>query len=93
MHITGSDMIEQVQKFSQRARAFMCAYLALEKQEETIVGDINGEKSAPVKIEQMVKQFNTHRCAFDFDRGFINSVIVMQEEDKAEEAERTSKHR
>ncbi len=69
----------------------MCAYLALEKQEEKSVGDINSERSVPVQIEQMVKQFKTHRCAFDFDRGFINSVIVMQEEDKAEEAERTSK--
>ncbi len=49
----------------------MCAYLALEKQEEKSVGDINSERSVPVQIEQMVKQFKTHRCAFDFDKGFI----------------------
>ena len=27
------------------------------------------------KIEQMVKKFRTHRCALDFDRGFINGIL------------------
>jgi hypothetical protein len=39
-----------------------------------------------LKIEQMVKQFKTHRCVFDFDKGVINSVIVMQAEDKVEQS-------
>ena len=28
-----------------------------------------------VDIENMVKNFKTHRCALDFDRGFINAVL------------------
>jgi hypothetical protein len=45
----------------------------------------NESTSVPVKIEQMVKLFKTHRCALDFDWGFINSVIVMQTENDVEE--------
>jgi hypothetical protein len=33
-----------------------------------------------VKIEQMVKQFKTHRCAVDFDGTFIRAVIIKKEE-------------
>jgi hypothetical protein len=33
-----------------------------------------------VKIEQMVKQFKTHRCAVDFDGAFIRAVIIKKEE-------------
>jgi hypothetical protein len=33
-----------------------------------------------VKIESMVKEFKTHRCALDFDSAFIKSVIIKQEE-------------
>jgi hypothetical protein len=79
---------ERVRKFSQRARAYMCAYLALEKEKEMQTGEQtkqNDLNSVPVKIEQMVKQFKTHRCALDFDRGFINSVIVMRTETLDEE--------
>jgi hypothetical protein len=25
-----------------------------------------------IEIENIVKQFKTHRCALDFDKGFIN---------------------
>jgi hypothetical protein len=66
----------------------MCAYLALEKEKEMQTGEQtkqNDLNSVPVKIEQMVKQFKTHRCALDFDRGFINSVIVMRTETLDEE--------
>ena len=31
----------------------------------------------PVKIEKLVKQYKTHRCALDFDKSFINSSIVV----------------
>jgi hypothetical protein len=27
------------------------------------------------KIEQMMKDFKVHRCALDFDRGFVNSEL------------------
>ena len=76
---------ERVRKFSQRARAYTCAYLALEAEKQTSntveENKINEANSIPVKIEQMVKQFKTHRCALDFDAGFINSVIMKTTED------------
>ncbi len=54
---------EQVRKFSQRARAYMCAYLALEKEKGVTTGEQtkqNESTSVPVKIEQMVKLFKMH---------------------------------
>ena len=33
----------------------------------------------PIKLEQMVKQFKTHRCAMDFDHGFCKTIF--KEED------------
>ncbi len=63
---------ERVRKFSQWVRAYMCAYLALEKEKEMQTGEQtkqNDSNSVPVKIEQTVKQFKMHQCALDFDRG------------------------
>lgn len=28
-----------------------------------------------VDIERLVKRFKSHRCALDFDRGFINAIL------------------
>jgi hypothetical protein len=33
------------------------------------------------KIKQMVKKFCTHRCALDFDQGFINGILKEIPED------------
>jgi hypothetical protein len=66
----------------------MCAYLALEKEKEMQTGEQtkqNDSNSVPVKIEQMVKQFKMHQYTLDFDRGFINSVIMMRTETLDEE--------
>ena len=35
----------------------------------------------PAKIEQLVKEFKTHHCAMDFDRGFIDAVFIKKEEE------------
>ncbi len=70
---------ERVQKFSARARAYMLAYLALERNIDTSTASMNTAEtsnSAVVKIEKMVKQFKTHRCALDFDGGFIKSTLL-----------------
>ncbi len=77
-----------MRNFSQRARAYMCAYLALEKGKGITTGEQttqNKSTSVPVKIEQMVKLFKMHRCALDYDRGFIHSMIVMQTENDVED--------
>ena len=34
------------------------------------------KKITPNLIEKMAKNFKTHRCALDFDRGFINHTMV-----------------
>jgi hypothetical protein len=75
--------------FSKRARAYICAYYAFEKGnigrrdnqdllKETDAQDDHLEKGSLEywKIEQMAKQFCTHRCAFYFDRGFCNGHIL-----------------
>jgi len=30
----------------------------------------------PDKIESLIKDFITHRCALDFDKGFIKATMV-----------------
>ena len=30
----------------------------------------------PVKIESLVKDFKTHQCALDFDRGYIKALMI-----------------
>ncbi len=57
----------------------MLAYLASDWEEEasTIANDPDSSAaSVVVKIEKMVKQFKCHRCALDFDIGFIKSTVI-----------------
>ena len=60
--------IERVRRFSRRARRYICSYFVLH-------GQMNeGDPQMKVileKIESLVKQFKTHRCALDFDTNFI----------------------
>ncbi len=70
---------EPVRKFSVRARAYMLAYLALDKEEEALTITNDPDSSAAsivVKSEKMVKQFKSHQCTLDFDIGFIKSTVV-----------------
>jgi hypothetical protein len=67
---------ERVQKFLQSARQYISAYQALHSQEENeqqqpSTTSKNTHQITPMKIESLVKDFKTHRCAFDFDKGFI----------------------
>jgi hypothetical protein len=77
---------EKVRSFSKRARSYICAYYALEHTKQNInINDnetINHDEMALLscaieyeKIEQMVKMFRTHRCAFDFDRKFCDAHV------------------
>jgi len=36
----------------------------------------------PAKIEKLVKEFKSHRCTMDFDRGFTDAVFVKKEEEE-----------
>ena len=77
---------EKVRSFSKRARSYICAYYALEHTKQNINNNdnetINHDEMALLscaieyeKIEQMVKMFRTHRCAFDFDRKFCYAHV------------------
>jgi hypothetical protein len=73
---------ERVRAFSKRARSYICAYYAFETSSKEGIDNgecaAGGQKISPLgygKIEQMVKKFRTHRCALDFDRGFINGIL------------------
>jgi len=75
---------ERVRKFSRWARQYILAYQALhsleengEQQPSTTSGDAH--QITPMKIESLVKDFKTHRCALDFDKGFIKTVITKKE--------------
>jgi hypothetical protein len=63
---------ELVRKFSRRARRYMLAYyklacgLAEDEPSET-----TESKFVPIKIEKIVQNCKTHRCAMDFDAKFI----------------------
>ena len=60
---------ERVRRFTRRARGYLCAYYRLHYTEE---GDAaQGETISPEQIERLVRDFKTHRCAFDFEFKFI----------------------
>jgi hypothetical protein len=69
---------ERVRLFSKRAREYICAYIVLSQEEGKQNEDdaVNHCAAVPVKIEQLTKDFKMHRCALDFDKGFINMVIT-----------------
>jgi len=68
---------ERIRKFSRPAREYIVAYHLLSAAgssfdvttAEPSSGDI------PVKVEKLLKEFKTHRSAFDFAKGFITSVM------------------
>jgi hypothetical protein len=77
---------EKMRSFSKRARSYICAYYALEHTKQSINNNdnktINYDEMALLscaieneKIEQMVKTFRTHRCAFEFDWKFCDAHV------------------
>ena len=82
-------------KFSGRSRSYICTYYWLElqerkrsEQEAAATGGNQDEEAlalAPrqmlhfAAIERMKKKFRTHRCALDFDAGFVNAFLREQE--------------
>ena len=71
-------------KLSARARAYICSYYQLAKTAEA--GGSGGSNTTnsvvaehqPLlykEIERLMKDFKVHRCALDFDRGFVNAEL------------------
>jgi hypothetical protein len=73
----------RVRRFSARARAYICTYHYLS--EERLNGGEGDNRMGPLlldEIERLMKDFKSHRSAFDFDRGFLgacggNSAICV----------------
>jgi hypothetical protein len=88
---------ERVEKFSARARAYICTYHHLDLQELQRHGsDTTLENTTPNArpkqellyndIERLRKAFKSHRCALDFDSGFVNSTL-KEEKKKTNDSE------
>jgi hypothetical protein len=84
---------KRVGMFSRRARRYMVAYYLLSTVGDSIFDDatskfiaqINADKGScnkatPIKIEKLVKMQKNHRCAWDFDTGFICEVEEREDD-------------
>jgi hypothetical protein len=91
---------ERVEKFAARTRAYICTYHHLEQAREVPPPTAAGALDTPAavcpkqellytEIERLMKSFRGHRCALDFDRGFVNSIlkeeVLVMPEDHGEE--------
>jgi hypothetical protein len=74
----------RIEKFAARARAYICTYHHLENRKGP--GDARSQNSENLEepkqqellyseIERLTKAFRGHRCALDFDRGFVHSEL------------------
>ncbi len=80
--------IKRVRSMARRARAYICTYYHLvqphrnlpdaQSQQDTQQNDniVQQQKLLFKQIENLVKHFRTHRCALDFDRGFLSSLLT-----------------
>ena len=65
----------RIQKFAARARAYICTYHHLH---QSMAKDGNQNLDWGLlyaEIERIMKLVKGHRCALDFDRGFVNSEL------------------
>ena len=72
---------ERARLFSQRARAYMQAYHKVRQEQLTnsatmVDSGIDEDSASPVKLEKVLKEFKTHRCAMDFDSSFCKAVFL-----------------
>ena len=66
----------KIRMFSRRAREYIVAYKLLHHEQNA--ADVNMELHTNIPVEiffQMVKYYKSHRCALDFDLGFLNLVV------------------
>jgi hypothetical protein len=72
---------ELIRKNSRTAHEYMCAYHGFYHQQQQETQASNQQKiTIPTMIESLVKKFKTHRCALDFDHGFIKAAIKQEGE-------------
>ncbi len=78
---------ERIEKFASRARSYICTYHHIEQQQQqqeiAVIADANSSAATTTlkqellysDIERISKAFKGHRCALDFDNGFVNSEL------------------
>ncbi len=81
---------ERIEKFSSRARAYICTYHHLEQCASRAASECTSRVAVALgvasttlvkkellytQIERLSKAFKGRRCALDFDRGFVNSHL------------------
>ena len=78
---------DRVCKFAARARAYICTYycLAMDNSKDATSSTSNNMVSEKQQllyseIERLSKDFKVHRCALDFDRGFVNAGLKSTKE-------------
>ena len=72
---------ERIRKFAARARAYICTYYCIaENTAAGASGGSNTEKQQLLysEIERLMKEFKVHRCALDFDRGFVHGGLKCE---------------
>jgi hypothetical protein len=85
---------ERVSKFAARARAYICTYYHLSRDEENVLEcdsfDVGSSTPRAInksekhqllykEIERLMKKFKTHRCALDFDQSFVKAEELKEE--------------
>jgi len=83
--------IKRVRSMARRARSYICTYFYLAQQNRIPQG-ADMERVAPhneniaqeqkllfTDIESLVTKFRSHRCALDFDRRFISSLLTIKD--------------
>ncbi len=75
---------EWVEKFAARARAYICTYHHVfemrqrrqqQHQASESIKSLEDQGLLLSDIQRLTKLFKSHRCALDFDRGFVNSAL------------------
>ena len=75
--------IKRVRLNAARARAYISTYfqLAMKERADEESHEMTAQKQQVLfsEIERLMKTFKTHRCALDFDRGFVNGALKRKE--------------
>ena len=67
----------RIRKFSRRARQYICAYRAMQHENNDNASLAIDPEMLP-RVEKVLKEFRAHRCALDFDHKFCKAI---QDED------------
>ena len=73
---------ERICKFAARARAYICTYyyIAISNTSNNMVTE--KQQLLYSEIERLTKDFKVHRCALDFDQGFVNAELKCAEDNQ-----------